>query len=223
MMGLDSDEEIVSVVFAEEARDEEVYQWSSSLPYFLYEEIKAKAAELLERFGRKDVPLDVFALAQFLGIRIVKYSVLTSMERERLARHGISKDSDGFFAIASKNGVERAYIYYNDAKKRGRMRFTILHEIGHFVFAHREHSDLAEAMANFFAKYMIAPPVLVDVIQPCDYVDIMKAFDVTAECAMLAFKYYHTWRGHFTSIGGVFTEYERKILVAYGIEDADVF
>ena len=43
-------------------------------------------------------------------------------------------------------------IYYNDKKDAGRIRFTILHEIGHFVLGHLQQSDLAESEANFFAK-----------------------------------------------------------------------
>ena len=42
-----------------------------------------------------------------------------------------------------------------------RIRFTIMHEIGHIVLDHTEHSDLAESEANFFAKYALAPPPLV--------------------------------------------------------------
>lgn len=209
-------EENISFIYTDVFTEEASYQAVSQLPDFLYEEIKQKAAMIFERFNSRKIPVDVFALADFLGITVIKYSQLTENEKDILERNGISRNSDGFYALARKNGVDRPYIYYNDSKTPGRIRFTLLHEIGHYVLGHKQHSDLAEAMANFFAKYMIAPPVLVACTKPSDYVDIMNAFEASAECAMHSFNYYIKWLRIFHKRGRTLKDYEIKILRAYG-------
>ena len=74
-----------------------------------------------------------------------------------------------------------------------RIRFTIMHEIGHIVLDHTEHSDLAESEANFFAKYALAPPPLVHKYKPEDYCELAEIFQLSQECAMNAMKFYHRW------------------------------
>jgi Zn-dependent peptidase ImmA (M78 family) len=54
-------------------------------------------------------------------------------------------------------------------------------------------SDLAEAEANFFAKFLLAPPILVHLISPDDYLDIIEPFDISREFAYNAFSYYQKW------------------------------
>lgn len=85
------------------------------------------------------------------------------------------------------------YIFYDDTKSRERIRFTVMHEIGHIVLGHTEHGQLAESEANFFAKYSLAPPPLVHKIKPEDYMDISVAFDLSHECAYYAMSFYSKW------------------------------
>lgn len=192
--------------------DDEFYNGISLLPDFRYEEIKGAAVALMEKCHIESAPVDVFALARMLGVHFVKYSMLTEHEKSGLEKCGISRDSDGFFALAEKNGSLAPYIYYNDAKSLKRIRFTILHEIGHYVLGHKGQSDLAEAEANFFAKYLIAPPMLVDLIQPSDYMDIEKIFDTSKQCAIYSFNFYEKWKRHHEQGGFVFARYEKTLL-----------
>ena len=192
--------------------DDTSYTNSSKLPDFRYEDIKKTVSVIIEKYNINKIPLNIFELAKKLGIRLVKYSEITEYEFSELEKHGISKDSDGFYALANKKDKLIPYIYYNDQKDSGRIRFTILHEIGHYILGHRQASDLAEAEANFFAKYFIAPPVLVNKINPTDYMDIACIFKITKECAWNAFDYYEKWRRHYIRAGKNYTEYEKKIL-----------
>ena len=56
----------------------------------------------------------------------------------------------------------RNEVVYNERKNYGRVNHTIMHEIGHIVLGHTEDSDLAEAEVSFFAKYALAPPILIN-------------------------------------------------------------
>lgn len=81
----------------------------------------------MTKYHIKSVPVDVFAFGKMLGIHFVQYSQLTKYEKSELEKNGISQNSDGFFALAEKIGNFTPYIYYNDGKDFGRIRFTILH------------------------------------------------------------------------------------------------
>lgn len=108
--------------------------------------------------------MDVFGLAAHLGVKLVKYSELNGFEKAKLTNENAVL-SDGFLTVVEEEGNRIPYIFYNDSRDRRRIRFTILHEIGHFVFGHCRRSDLAEAMANFFCQiYDCAAPVDFDVL-----------------------------------------------------------
>ena len=128
-----------------------------------------------------------------------------------LSKFGITENTAGFYALAEKNGQKVHYIYYNDTLELGRIRFTILHEIAHIVLGHIEQSDLAEAEADFFAKYLIAPPMLVDKIKPTDYMEIKDVFMLSRTCAWNSFDYYQNWKRHHFK-AGCYEEYEKRIL-----------
>lgn len=87
---------------------------------------------------------------------------------------------------------------------------SILHEIGHAVLGHKETGgDIAEAEANFFAKYAAAPPPLVHTIQPQGPEDIYHIFNISYEAACYAYNYYLKWL-HYG--GEFYTSYENQII-----------
>ena len=209
----------IKLIYYESCIDEETSNTSFiKLPGFRCEEIKELVSIDIKKYKIKKIPVNVFELANKLGIKLVKYSQLTEYEVNKLESLGISRNSDGFFALVNKNGMDIPFIYYNDRKNDERIRFTILHEIGHFVLGHLEQSDLAEAEANFFAKYLIAPPVLVNKINPTDYMDIANIFNVSKDCAWYAFDYYKKWLRHYIRIGSNYTDYEKTILTVCSLE-----
>ena len=118
---------------------------------------------------------------------------------------------DGFYL----ESVGKEYIYYNDIDRSyARQNMTILHEIGHCVLDHKGHSRHEEDEANFFAKYAIAPPVLVHRIGAKSPKDIYKNFDISFEAAIYAYKYYLLWRRRYEAIGRL-TDYEIRLLALY--------
>lgn len=186
------------------------------LPAFRYEELKVKAAAIVAQYFVGNMPIDVFALGTALGIRFVPFISMTIGERVELAEIGITSETDGFYTLVRTGEYIVPYIYYNDSKDVHRIRFTILHEIAHIILGHREHSDLAEAEANFFAKYLIAPPELVDIIQPNDYMDVARVFEISHQCAMYSFNFYEKWKRHYMRAGMVYTDYEKTIIAVCG-------
>ncbi len=172
-----------------------------------YEFIKGEVIHLFEFYKIKCIPVSGFEIAIKMGIKLVPYSTLS----RKKYREALKTSSDGFYA--EEDGVE--YIYYNDiGKSYERQNMTILHEIGHCVLDHTGHSQHEEDEANFFAKYAIAPPALVERIGATSPDDIYEVFDISYEAAIYAYDYYLSWRRRHNRLG-VYTAYEEKLIALF--------
>ena len=144
-----------------------------------------------------------------MGIILVPYS---SLSEERM-KEAYSTDSEGFFA--ERRGKE--YIFFNDIDWRlEKQNWTILHEIGHIVLDHTGNSKVEEDEAEFFAKYAIAPPVLIDKIKARNYMDIKSCFTISEEAARYAYDYYCAWRYSFCRRNRL-EPYEQKLSGLFAI------
>ena len=159
-----------------------------------YEEIKQVVADLYERYSITTIPVDPYGLAKRMGITLVPYSTLKESVRSEVNQ--AYKDGFKYLLEDLDIGEGTWYVWYDDEQSDERIRFTILHEIGHIVLGHLQESELAELEANFFAKFAIAPPILVNIIAPTDYVDIANAFGLSAECAYYSMNYYLKWKAY---------------------------
>ena len=172
-----------------------------------YEFIKGEVIHIFEKYNIKCIPVSGFEIASKMKITLIAYS---SLSRKKL-KTAMEVSEDGFFI--EKDG--REYIFYNDIDRcYERQNWTILHEIGHIVLDHTGHSEHEEDEANFFAKYAIAPPVLVHKIGAESPQDIYEIFDISFEAAVYAYEHYCSWRRRFDRIKRL-TSYERKLLTLY--------
>ena len=160
------------------------------LPNYRYEQIKKKVVALFAMISEKSVPINHFAIADELGFRVIAYGSLDDAGRAAC----LKRSESGFkLFLEGFDGTSTWYIYYNEAKPWGHVRFTVLQELAHIILDHRQESDVAEAEANFFAKYAIAPHMLVNLIRPNDYMDILEAFELSNEGALHSWNYYCKW------------------------------
>lgn len=165
---------------------------SMCLPSSRYEAIKRAVASMFSRaYPSGMVPVDPFELCARLGIKVVPYSNYEGNAFEAL----LKMSPNGFKVIwpVCPDGSSAPVIFYNDFQMFERIRFTLLHELGHILLGHKQSSDLAEAEANFFAKYAIAPPSLVRVAKTCDYLELAEVFGLSRECAWNSWNYYQKW------------------------------
>jgi Zn-dependent peptidase ImmA (M78 family) len=124
------------------------------------QDVEKKVSELLDRHGITSAPIPVERIAQAEGIPIVEM-------------HFKSEVSG---ALIRSNGVSG--IAVNAAQHQNRKRFTIAHELAHFLFEHKgldedhidwkftvirrdgkssEASDVQEIEANSFAASLLMP------------------------------------------------------------------
>lgn len=155
-----------------------------------YDEIEDEVIKMYSGITIKSFPIDCFEICEQLGIVYIPYSSLSFKKKEAL---GIGSQ-DGLHALWEMSKGNFVFIiYYNDNLPPRRIRFTIMHELGHIFLDHTEHSDLAESEANYFAKYALAPPPLVHELEIEDYVELADRFDISYECAYYCMKKYNSW------------------------------
>lgn len=172
-----------------------------------YEFIKGEVTHIFATYKVKCIPVSGFEIASKMGITLISYSSLS----KRKLKAAMKVSEDGFF-LEIKG---REYIYYSDINRSyERQNWTILHEIGHIVLDHTGYSGREETEADFFAKYAIAPPVLIYRIKADSVQDIYEAFDISLEAAEYAFDYYRKWR-RWHLVARKYTDYETALLHLY--------
>lgn len=116
---------------------------------YTYDEIKQIIIDIYIDYGIKKFPIDEKEICRKMGVALVPYS--------SFGEHGMSilkKKSDmGFFVKESIDSPPT--IYYNDIRDRGSARFTIFHELKHYVF--EDDDDTDDDLADFFARYFMCP------------------------------------------------------------------
>lgn len=165
------------------------------------EEIKEIIVKIFEKYDIKSIPICGFEIATKIGAVVIPYSS-KSIEKQK---YMLEISEDGF--STKYNGTW--YIFYNDKKGYRRTNNTIMHECGHIVLDHTQESELAEAEANFFAKYAIAPPVLIHKLKLKNAYEIYNHFDISLEAATYAFSYYQKW---LTYGDRDYTNYELRLI-----------
>ena len=150
-----------------------------------YEMIKVLTVNVILKYNINCIPINGHELAIKMGIILVPYSSRTEKQKAIF----LKESEDGFVIQIN----DKYYIFYNDEIIYERQNFTILHEIGHIVLGHTQDSELADAEANFFAKYILVPPILVYKLKLTTAEEIMEYFKVSYTVATNALEYYCKW------------------------------
>lgn len=158
-------------------RKDQEYLTNLILPRKLYNAIEEKAVSLYFRHSIKSVPLDPFEIAQASGYLLQPYSHLNKEACALLK----SKEQNGMSYFDPS--LQTHIICYDDEQCVERQRFTVMHEIGHIDMGHKHGSQLAEAMANHYAGYALAPSPLIQKYNCEDFDDISAVFNISVECA----------------------------------------
>lgn len=172
-----------------------------------YEEIKEIVVEMFETYGVSCVPINGFEIASKMGIKVIPYSAHPARTRSLMEKYSI----DGFSILCD---MGEWYIFYNDEHDYGRINNTIMHEVAHIVLDHTEDSELAEAEVRFFAKYALAPPVLIHKLKLETAESIADIFEISFEAAGYALSYYQKWLNY----GGCdYKDYEIRMLKLFNL------
>jgi Zn-dependent peptidase ImmA (M78 family) len=173
------------------------------LPSKVYQRIEERVASLYVEQNINKVPINPFDIADRRGYIVKPFSDLNEQARLRLFTKKL--DGTSYFDPILRKFV----IYYDNTQIIERIRFTVMHEIGHIDLGHRQESDLARKMADYYAAYSLAPSPIIHICSCEDYIDVANRFNVSHPCADNCFRRYENW---FNYGGKAYKEYELRML-----------
>lgn len=171
------------------------------IPHGKYADIEEKVAQLYKEQNICTLPIDPFGIIKNRGYQLIPFSRLDNAGR----RACNDNDAISFFDYRSGNTT----IVYNENTSRRRVRFTLMHEIGHIDLGHKCESELARRMADYYAGYALAPSPLISKFAGNNVKKISSIFDISHECAKICGARCQNW----VMYGGDFLKpYEIDIL-----------
>ncbi|MGM0124899.1 hypothetical protein IGI37_002293 [Enterococcus sp. AZ194] len=194
-----------------------------------YGKAQSLAYETVQNSGQSKLPLSVKKLIRsFPNISLQKYTVFA--KRRNLSLEEVYQITNSEEGCLWMNGKNKFIILYNDMiENTGRIRFTLAHELGHYVLKHNELSektklsrysltsdeyDIFEKEANYFAKRLLAPIPLVDL-----YMENWN--EIVATSIEYAFNTSYTVAHHI--ITDLKRRYKRSMIVREGHPMVDSF
>ena len=114
-----------------------------------YDEIAKVIIDIYIDYDIKEFPLDAGEICRKLGVALVPYSAFNREGRRLLVkRSGFGFYDNVYSPIPT--------IYYNDSNEsEGSIRFTIFHELKHYVFEDKDEKE--GDLADYFSRYFMCP------------------------------------------------------------------
>ncbi len=173
------------------------------IPPWKYDEIEKRVVDLYIEQNIHSVPIDPFAIIKNRGYVLVPFSKFGQDSRPDCIDE--NNDAFSFYVPELKNYV----IVYNDNKSLPRIRFTLMHELGHIDLGHKGESDLSKKMADYYAGYALAPSPLIGKNIFDNTFEITSFFWISMECADACLHRYQNWQLYG---GRDLKDYEIKLL-----------
>lgn len=142
-----------------------------------YKEIKESAYDFLDKYSNGRLPINLLDIINKIdNLHLMKYTRFAHDRKLKLKEVcELLQSEDG--ALWYQTVTDTYILLYNDTvTNKERIRFTIAHELGHYVLKHNEKTEKTilsrynltedeyntfEKEANFFAKHLLVPfPVL---------------------------------------------------------------
>jgi len=140
-----------------------------------YDEIIETIIDVYIDYDIREFPIDEKSVCRKLGIALVPYSEF-GLEGQTILQR---KSEKGFFVKGSKTSPPT--IYYNNVNKSlGEIRFTVFHELKHYVF--EDEDDSEDDLADYFSRYFMCPiPYLL--LKKIDTKEVVMSFCETSMAA----------------------------------------
>ena len=131
-----------------------------------------------------EVPVKVSKiLKQFEDISLISYS--EAARRRNMSHSEITEYFGSDFGYLSRDPHDpwKAVIFYNDKKSVQAIRFTIAHELGHYVLGHLDDDDVSQKEANCYARNILCPVPIGHTIKENKIEKYMETFNISEPMA----------------------------------------
>lgn len=119
-------------------------------------------------------PIDCFDLLERYGFTLKTYKQIEQDNIELF--EVIKKYSDDAFRYCKT-------IYYNSSQNPNRIRFSLMHELGHYILKHTGQTQENEDEADFFASNILAPRAIMCNLNCNNAEDVHTVFEISYAAA----------------------------------------
>ena len=117
-----------------------------------YDEIVKEIIQIFIDYDIKSFPLDLELICCRMGVSLIPYSACGPEAKDLL----LKKSEKGFFVRGTYESTPT--IYYNDYNITvGVKRYTIAHEIKHYVYDECDDDNEDDDLADYFARFFLCP------------------------------------------------------------------
>jgi Zn-dependent peptidase ImmA (M78 family) len=173
-----------------------------------YKKAEKAAHKLLQLNNVQELPVKVKRLSkQFPNLKIKTYTWFAKKRGMTLEEVCDFANSDEGCCYYKKKTGRYLILYNDEVNNKGRIRWTIAHELGHFMLKHNEISarttlgrstlseseyDVFEKEANCFARELLAPPTVIVRLGKITASDIQYICDMSIEAASNVISFLNT-------------------------------
>lgn len=175
-----------------------------------YNDVRAATLKVYQECNIHSFPLKCFEILQHYGLITHPYSSLGDELRE----YCMNYSSDALYY--------KDKICYNDKQPKGRINFSLMHELGHMILKHSEnHTPKMEQEANVFASHILAPRMAIHYASCKNLNDVANLFGMTKEAAGYAFDDYKGW--YRKTLHAKMSSFDQAMYQHFYNKDADKF
>jgi IrrE N-terminal-like domain len=173
-----------------------------------YKKAEQEAYRLLKMNNITEIPIKVKKLAKpFPNLEIKSYSWYAKKWKLTFDEVCQLADSDEGCCWYEEYTNQYMILYNDKIENKRRIRWTIAHELGHFMLKHNENNNKAilsrssltdseyvvlEKEANCFARSLLAPLPIIERLNPSNPLLISKLFEISNEAAINVYKFFKT-------------------------------
>lgn len=169
-----------------------------------YNRINKKILEVYIKNNVRSFSIDCISLIKNYGFKIWTFNDLKNKNRE-LYELCVTFSNDSF------NDINNKIIVYNEHNTNGRIAFSLMHELGHFILEHIGESKQNEIEANYFASNILAPRMAIYYAGCVNANDVHRIFKLTYEASEYAFNDFRRWRRNMVTHKNSFSAFDMEM------------
>lgn len=176
-----------------------------------------------------ELPVRVLKITkQFEDVSIVSYSEAARRNNKTFDEVKEIFGSDFGYLYRSPCDPWKAIIFYNDKKSIQTIRFTIAHELGHYVLGHLTDDDVARKEANCFARNILCPIPIGTTLLGNKIDKYVNTFDISEPMAEVALEHmrsdlYYISDKLYSEVSDEYEFYQLMRIFEEYIPDSDIF
>ena len=169
-----------------------------------YERMARLVIDIYIDYNITSFPVDEKELCIKLGLKLVPYSAYPEKTQKLLRK----RSPDAFYSPATHDTPPT--IFYNDrVESYERQRYSIFHEVKHYVNNDTEESVFNDDMADYFARYIMCPIPYLIKADINDELTLISDHGVSSEAAGYAIK---NVRNRRATYGDKIFDYEQPLI-----------